>query len=66
MTEAPDDNLDHYALGFYALGKGVARDDCPYAAGTRAEADWHAGYDAAARGDSEPAPGSRPGTQSPV
>lgn len=66
MSEAPDDNLDHYALGFYALGKGVARDDCPYAAGTRAEADWHAGYDAAARGDAEPAPGSRPGAGSPV
>jgi hypothetical protein len=61
MSQPPDDNLDHYALGFYALGKGVARDACPYAAGTRAEADWHAGYDAAARGDPEPAPGPRQG-----
>ncbi|MEE7475355.1 ribosome modulation factor [Methylobacterium hispanicum] len=66
MSAPPDDNLDHYALGFYALGKGVARGDCPYAAGTRAEADWHAGYDAAARGDSEPAPEDRPGAQSPM
>ncbi len=66
MSEPPDDNLDHYALGFYALGKGVGRDDCPYAAGTRAEADWHAGYDAAARGDSEPVSGVRPGPQSPM
>ncbi len=66
MSEPPDDNLDHDALGFSALGKGVARADCHYAAGTRAEADWHAGYDAAARGDSEPAPEDRPSAQSPM
>ena len=47
MTEPPDDNLDHYALGFYAPGKGLARADCPYAEGTEAHAQWTAGYDAA-------------------
>ncbi len=47
MTEPPDDNLDHYALGFYAPGKGLSRDACPYAEGTKAHAQWTAGYDAA-------------------
>lgn len=66
MSEPPDDHLDHHALGFYALGKGVAREACPYAAGTRAAAEWQAGYDAAARGDPEPAPGNGPGTPPPI
>jgi ribosome modulation factor len=47
MTEPPDDNLDHYALGFYAPGKGLRREDCPYAEGTEAHGQWTAGYDAA-------------------
>jgi hypothetical protein len=49
MTELPDDNLDHYALGFYALGKGLRREDCPYADGIEAHAQWIAGYDAAVK-----------------
>ena len=49
MTEPPDDNLDHYALGFYALGKGLRREDCPYAEGIEAHAQWTAGYDAAVK-----------------
>jgi hypothetical protein len=52
--ESPDDNLDHYALGFYALGKGLAREACPYAEGTEACVQWRDGYDAALRGDPEP------------
>ena len=47
MTEIPDDNLDHYALGFHAPRKGLRRQDCPYAEGTEAHAQWTAGYDAA-------------------
>jgi hypothetical protein len=27
MTNPPDDNLDHYALGYYAPGKGLRRED---------------------------------------
>ncbi|WP_264050652.1 ribosome modulation factor [Methylobacterium flocculans] len=49
MTEPPDDNLDHYALGFYALGKGLRREDCPYADGTTAHSQWTAGYAAAVK-----------------
>lgn len=49
MTQPPDDNLDHRALGYYAPGKGVRREDCPYAEGTEAHAEWIAGYDAAVR-----------------
>ncbi|MEG9503152.1 MAG: hypothetical protein MIN69_15085 [Methylorubrum extorquens] len=45
MTEPPDDNLDHYALGFYAVSKGLRREDCPYAEGIEAHAQWVAGYD---------------------
>lgn len=52
--ESPDDNLDHYALGFYATRKGLARDATPYADGTEANARWLAGYDAAIRGEPEP------------
>lgn len=63
--DAPDDNLDHYWLGFYAPGKGLVRDACPYAEGTEAHARWLAGYDAAVRGekpDGRPAePGSAAG-----
>jgi ribosome modulation factor len=51
MTEPPDDNLDHYALGFYAPGKGLRREDCPYAEGTEAHSRWTAGYDAALKED---------------
>ena len=47
MTQMPDDNLDHYALGFHAPRKGLRRQDCPYAEGTEAHAQWTAGYDAA-------------------
>lgn len=47
MTDVPDDNLDHYALGFYAPGKGLGREACPYAEGTEPHAQWMAGYDAA-------------------
>lgn len=54
MTEPPDDNLDHYALGFYAPSKGLSRDACPYAVGTEAHAQWTAGYDAAMKGEEEP------------
>lgn len=52
MTEPPDDNLDHYALGFYAPGKGLSREACPYAEGLEAHDLWLAGYDAALRGES--------------
>lgn len=52
--ESPDDNLDHYALGYYAAGKGLARESAPYADGTEAKVQWLAGYDAAARGEPEP------------
>jgi ribosome modulation factor len=45
MTEPPDDNLDHYALGFYAVSKGLRREDCPYAEGIEAHSQWVAGYD---------------------
>ncbi|WP_462119783.1 ribosome modulation factor [Methylorubrum extorquens] len=45
MKEPPDDNLDHYALGFYAVSKGLRREDCPYAEGIEAHAQWVAGYD---------------------
>ncbi|TXN23202.1 ribosome modulation factor [Methylobacterium sp. WL9] len=51
MTEPPDDNLDHYALGFYAPGKGISREACPYAEGIEAHDLWLAGYDAAVRGE---------------
>lgn len=54
MMESPDDNLDHFALGYYAPGKGLARDASPYAEGTDAHAQWLAGYDAALRGEPEP------------
>ncbi|KQP61231.1 ribosome modulation factor [Methylobacterium sp. Leaf466] len=55
MMESPDDNLDHFALGYYAPGKGLARESVPYAEGTQAHAQWLAGYDAAVRGDPAPA-----------
>ena len=51
MAQPPDDNLDHYALGFYAPGKTLRREDCPYAEGMEAHDLWLAGYDAALRGD---------------
>jgi ribosome modulation factor len=51
MTERPDDNLDHYALGFYAVSKSLAREACPYAEGMEAHDQWLAGYDAALRGE---------------
>jgi ribosome modulation factor len=51
MADPPDDNLDHYALGFYASGKGLSRATCPYAEGMKAHDLWLAGYDAAARGE---------------
>lgn len=51
MTEPPDDNLDHYALGFYAPGKGIQREACPYAEGIEAHDLWLAGYDAGVRGE---------------
>ena len=51
---SPDDNLDHYALGFYATRKGLARNASPYADGTEANARWLAGYDAAIAGGPEP------------
>lgn len=54
--ESPDDNLDHYALGYYATRKGLAREASPYADGTAAKAQWLAGYDAAIGGAPEPAP----------
>lgn len=57
MTDIPDDNLDHYALGFHAPRKGLRRQDCPYAEGTEPHARWIAGYDAAMeehRGDEAP------------
>ncbi|MCJ2082246.1 Rmf/CrpP family protein [Methylobacterium sp. J-090] len=49
MTQVPDDNLDHYTLGFHAPRKGLRRQDCPYAEGTDAHAQWIAGYDAAVK-----------------
>jgi ribosome modulation factor len=49
MTDIPDDNLDHYALGFHAPRKGLRRQDCPYADGTEPHAQWIAGYDAAVK-----------------
>lgn len=51
MNERPDDNLDHYALGFYAPGKNLSREACPYAEGMEAHDLWLAGYDAAVRGE---------------
>lgn len=51
MNERPDDNLDHYALGFYAPGKNLSREACPYSAGMKAHDLWLAGYDAAIRGE---------------
>ena len=51
MNEPPDDNLDHYALGFYAPDKGIDRQACPYAEGMEAYDLWLAGYDAAVRGE---------------
>ena len=51
MTQPPDDNLDHYALGFYAPGKNLSREACPYAEGLEAHDLWLAGYDAAQRGE---------------
>jgi hypothetical protein len=53
MTKPPDDNLDHYTLGFYAPGKGMRREDCPYAEGTDAHAEWKAGYDAALKAEED-------------
>ena len=55
MTQIPDDNLDHYALGFHAPQKGLRRQDCPYAEGTERHDQWIAGYDAAVkeRGDGQ-------------
>lgn len=55
MTEPPEDNLDHYALGFYAPDKGLRREDCPYASGTEPHAQWTAGYDAAVKEGQEEA-----------
>ena len=52
LIEPPDDNLDHYALGFYAPSKNVSRESCPYAEGMEAHERWLAGYDAAVRGES--------------
>lgn len=49
MTQPLDDNLDHHALGYYALGKGLGRQDCPYAEGTEPHAQWTAGYDEAVK-----------------
>ena len=49
MTQPPDDNLDHRALGYYAPRKGLRRVDCSYAEGTEAHAEWIAGYDTAIR-----------------
>ncbi|MGC5781662.1 ribosome modulation factor [Methylobacterium sp. NFXW15] len=51
MNEIPDDNLDHYALGFYAPAKNLSREACPYAEGVDAHDLWLAGYDAAIRGE---------------
>lgn len=51
MIEPPNDNLDHYALGFYAPGKNISREACPYAEGMEAYDQWLAGYDAAVRGE---------------
>ena len=51
MAEPPDDNLDHYALGFYAPGKNLGREACPYAEGMEAHDQWLAGYEAALRGE---------------
>lgn len=51
MIEPPDDNLDHYALGFYAPSKDLTREACPYAEGTDAHDLWLAGYDASLRGE---------------
>lgn len=51
MTDRPDDNLHHYALGYYAVSKGLAREACPYAEGMEAYDQWLAGYDAALRGE---------------
>lgn len=51
MNEPPDDNLDHYALDFYAPGKRIGREACPYAEGMEAHDAWLAGYDAAVRGE---------------
>ena len=52
--ESPDDNLDHFALGYYATRKGLTREASPYAEGTDARARWLAGYDSALRGGPEP------------
>ncbi|WFT80060.1 ribosome modulation factor [Methylobacterium sp. CB376] len=54
MTDVPDDHLDHYTLGYFAPTKGLRREDCPYAAGTPANALWLAGYDAARAGEAPP------------
>ncbi len=51
MIEPPNDSLDHYALGFYAPGKNISREACPYAEGMEAYDQWLAGYDAAVRGE---------------
>jgi ribosome modulation factor len=51
VAEPPDDNLDHYALGFYAPGKNLGREACPYAEGMEAHDEWLAGYEAALRGE---------------
>ncbi|MFE1602381.1 ribosome modulation factor [Methylobacterium sp. ID0610] len=59
MHAVPDDAIDHYALGYYAPRKGLAREACPYAADTEAGAQWLAGYDAALAGKPEPSPPGR-------
>ena len=58
LMESPDDDLDNFALGYYAPSKGLAREASPYAEGTEANTQWLAGYDAAVRGDPEPSPAS--------
>ena len=55
--ESPHDNIDHRALGFYAPGKGLAREACPYAEGTDAREQWLSGYDAAVEAGAEPVRG---------
>ena len=54
VMESPDDDLDHFALGYYAPSKGLAREASPYAEGTEANTQWLAGYDSALRGEPEP------------
>lgn len=55
--DSPQNDLDARALGRAAPGKGLAREACPYAAGTEARTLWLSGYDEAVSDGIEPVTG---------